>query len=152
MLSRLIEQEQRGLLGESAGEDHALFFAAGKLVHPAIAQSFRAHLRKGVPGEKAIFLGFETEALSVRIAALQDVFPDAQGEEEFAFLLHEGDVLGASAEIERADFVVVHLNAARERLFQSGDETQEGGFAAGIGAENGDQFALAGLESWRDQE
>ena len=43
-----IEQQEQRLLGESAREDDALLFAAGDLIHPAIAEMLGADLRQGI--------------------------------------------------------------------------------------------------------
>ena len=40
----LVEEEQQRLLSEGAGEDDALFFAAGNLIHEAVAEMFGADL------------------------------------------------------------------------------------------------------------
>ena len=41
---RLVEKQEEWLLGESAGENHALLFAAGDLIHGAIAQIGHSYL------------------------------------------------------------------------------------------------------------
>src|SRR2546423_6002027 len=44
----LIEQQKQRLLSQSARKDHALFFAAGNLIHPAVAEISGADLGQGI--------------------------------------------------------------------------------------------------------
>src|ERR1700675_3802259 len=48
-------------------------------------------------------------------------------------------------------FETIEKNAAGERLERAGDEFEKSGFAAGVGAENGDEFAGLGLKAHRFQ-
>ena len=93
MEGRFIEEQESGLLGERTSENHALFFAAGDLVHPAFDEMRCANLGKRVLGDVDVFLGFEVQAAVVGMPTLQDKFPRARWEEQAAFLLHECDAL-----------------------------------------------------------
>src|SRR5260370_35088984 len=81
------------------------------------------------------------------MAALQDKFPSAGGKEQCALLLNHGDALRAGARRERMRDEPAEQNAARERREGTSNQFQQGGLAAGIGAENGDDFAGPGLKA-----
>jgi len=57
----LVEQQKQRPLREGAGEDHALLFSAGELVHPAIAEFGGTDLQKGVLRYEDVVAGLETE-------------------------------------------------------------------------------------------
>ncbi len=80
------------------------------------------------------------------MAALQNVVAGADREDERALLLHEGDALGASARVQMAGLEAVQFDPARERSDGAGNQAQQRGFSAGVGAEDGHEFALARLE------
>ena len=82
----------------------------------------------------------------MRVASLQDVIAGAQRENERAFLMHHGDALRARARVQLAGFKAVEFDAAGQRRDGARDQAQQGGLAAGVGAEDGDEFALARLE------
>ena len=145
----LIEQQDQRLLRQGARQHHALLFSAGDFVHPAIAQMFGAHLGQGAFGDGEILVLFKPKRAAVGMAALQNVVAGAHREDERAFLLHEGDALGAGARVQMAGLEAVQLDAARERSDGARDQAQQRGFSAGVGAENGHEFALARLERGR---
>src|SRR5260370_1831083 len=83
----------------------------------------------------------------MRGAGLKKKLRDGGGKEEGAFLLNHGDALRAGAGAQRMDDKSVEKNAAREGLENSGNQLKQGGLAAGVGPENGDDFAGAGLKA-----
>jgi len=119
---RFIEQEQNGLLRERPRQNDALFFAARDFVHPAIAQMFRADLRQGIVGDDDVFFGGKTQTFSVRVASLQNVFAGARRKEQRAFLVHDGDALGARARVEPRGFETFELDASGKRLQRARDQ------------------------------
>ena len=140
----LVEEEKLGLLREGAGENGALALAAGKFVHAAVGEMLRTDLREGFLGHEAIGFIFEAQAAAIGVAALQDVFPNVQRKQQIAFLMHDGDALGAFAERQIGGQLAVEFDAAGERLGFAAEDAKKGGFAAGVGAEDADDFALAG--------
>ena len=42
-----------------------------------------------------VFFGFEAKPAAIRVAALHDKFPRARGKKQAAFLLNQGNALGA---------------------------------------------------------
>jgi hypothetical protein len=122
MESGLVKKEKQRLLSEGAGEDDALLFAAGNLIHEAVAEMLRANLGEGVARNGDVFLGFEAESAAVGMAALQYKFPGARRKEQRAFLLDHGDTLAACAVGKSMSDEAVEENAAREWLESAGDE------------------------------
>ena len=59
MQRRFIEKKQQRLLGQRPRQDHALLFAAGDLVHPAVAEVLAANLGERVAGNQQVVFGFK---------------------------------------------------------------------------------------------
>ena len=78
---------------------------------------------------------------------MQDEFPGFGRKEELAFLLNHGDALAASAGFELVGHEAVEQDAAGKRRERTGNNLQKRGFATGVGAENGNDFAGFGLET-----
>ena len=57
-------------LGEGAGEDDTLLFAAGNLIHEAVSEMFGADLREGVAGDGDVLIVFETQRAAVGVPTL----------------------------------------------------------------------------------
>src|SRR5215469_13349087 len=83
----------------------------------------------------------------MRVPALKDKFPDTRGKEQAALLLDHGDALRASARAEGMDNRSVEKNAPGERGKGAGNQLEKSGFAAGVGAENRNDFAGPRLEA-----
>ena len=95
MQGGLIEQEKKRLLRKGARQNDALFFAAGDLVHPAVAEMVGTDLGKSIVRDEHVVFGFEAQRAAVGMASLQNKFPGARREKQGAFLLDHGDALGA---------------------------------------------------------
>src|SRR6266436_8498143 len=147
--SRFVEEQKQGLLRQSARQDDALLFSAGDLIHPAVAQTRSADLGEGIFGDHHVAFGFKAQAASMSMAALQNEFPSARREEQTALLLDDGDALRADSRRERVGDESVEQDAPRKRMERAGDQFQQGGFAAGVGAEDGYDFAGPGLKTGR---
>jgi len=70
----LVEQAEQRLLGQRAREDDALFFTAGDLIHPAVAQFGGADLGESVFRDQDI-VALKSQRAPMGMAALQDKFP-----------------------------------------------------------------------------
>src|SRR6266566_3597848 len=149
--SGLIEQQKQRLLSQSAREDHALFFSAGNLIHPAVAEIGGTDLSQGVFRDQDIVFRFEPQRAPMGMAALQDEFPGARGEEQSALLLDYGDALRAGARRKRLSDESVEQNPSGQGRESAGDQMQQRGFTAGVWSENGDDFAGPGLKTCRFQ-
>jgi len=137
---RLVEKKKERLLSKRPSEDDALLFATGDFVHPAIGEMRGTHLREGVVGDGHVFFRDEAQTVAVSMTALQNKFPNARREQQTAFLLDEGDTLSANLRRKIVGGKSVEKDATRERLQRAGDQLQERGLAAGIGAKNRDEF------------
>jgi hypothetical protein len=93
----LIQKQKQRLLCEGTRQNDALFFAAGDLIHPAVAEMLGANLRKRIARDDDVLLGFEPQRAAVRMPPLENKFPGARGKEQGAFLLDHGDTLSANA-------------------------------------------------------
>src|SRR6266404_5634960 len=111
----LVEQEKQRLLAQSSRKNDALPFAAGDLIHPAIAEMLSADLRKRVAGNSDVSLVFKAQRASVGMTALQDKLPSSCGEEQRSFLLHHSDALSAGSRRQRVGNEAIQQNAAGER-------------------------------------
>src|SRR5690242_13805450 len=147
MQSRFIEQQEQRLLRQGAGKNDALFFAAGDLVHPPVGELGGTDLLESVFRDEHVIRGFETQRAAVRVAALKNKFPDVRGKKQTALLLYHGDALGARPRAEGMNDEPVEKNAPGERLEDAGNQLEESRLAAGVGAENGHDFAGARLKA-----
>src|ERR1700722_12268854 len=107
----------------------------------------RTDLCQSIAGYGEVFPGFKAQRAAVGMAALEDKFPGARWEQEGAFLLDHGDPLSADAWRERVGDKAVQQYSARERWLGAGDQLEQRGFAAGVGAEDRDDFAGPCLEA-----
>src|SRR5713101_9320352 len=123
--SGLIEQQKKRLLSQSARKDDALLFAAGDLVHPAVAQVGGTNLGESVFRDQDIVFGFKAQRAAVGVAALQNKFPRARGEKQSALLLNYGDSLRARARRKRVGDESVEQNPSREWSERAGDQFQQ---------------------------
>src|SRR6266403_1803020 len=149
--SGLIEQQKQRLLSQGAREDDALLFSTGNLIHPAVAEISGADLGQGVFRDQDIVLRFEPQRAAMGMAALQDEFPGACGEEQSALLLDHGNALRAGAWGKRLSDESVEQNPSGQGGEGAGDQMQQGGFTAGVWSENSDDFARPGLKTCRFQ-
>src|SRR6266404_6555291 len=115
MQGGLVEQEKQRLLAQSSRKNHALPFAAGDFVHPAIAEMLSADLRKRVAGNSNVIFVFKAQGASVGMTALQDKLPGSCGEEQRSFLLYHGDALSSGSRRQRVRNEAIQQNAAGER-------------------------------------
>ena len=127
MQRRFVKQQEQGLLCQSAGENNALFFAAGDLIHPPVGEFGRANLRESVFCNNHVVRRLEAQRAAMRMAALKNKFPDTHGKEQAAFLLNHGDALGARAGAERVSDESVEQNAPRQGMENSGDQLKQSG-------------------------
>ena len=93
-------------------------------MHPAIAQVLGADLGERAFGNGEIFVLLKPKRTAVRMAALQDVVAGTNGKDERAFLLHEGDALGAGAHVEAASLETVEIDAAGKRSDAAGNQVR----------------------------
>src|SRR5690606_7447297 len=80
VVGRFVEDQQRGPLGEGAGDEHPLAFAAGQPVERPVRQVAGADRRQGVADQRRVLGGVAVEEPFVRGAAHRDDLPDRQVE------------------------------------------------------------------------
>ena len=73
------------------------------------------HLNQCVAGDGVVFFFLKPQRAAVRVAALQHVVAGACGEDQLAFLLHDGDALRSGSRVQAAGFKAVQLHAAGQR-------------------------------------
>src|SRR2546426_7548651 len=81
------------------------------------------------------------------MAALEYKFPGARRKKQAALLLHHGDALRAGPRAQGVRDKAVEKDASRKRLENAGDQLKQSGLAAGVGAENGHDFAGPALKA-----
>src|SRR2546427_12422181 len=81
------------------------------------------------------------------MAALQDEFPSARGEEQSALLLDDSDALRARARRKRMCDEAVEQNSSGQGRERARDQFQKSGFATGVWPEDGDDFAGSRLKA-----
>ena len=119
--SRLIKQEKQRLLSQSARENHALLFSTRDLVHRAVAQIGGPDLGESIFGDHDVVIRFEPQRAAMGMAALENKFPDARGEEQKTFLLNNSDALRARSRRERMGDKSVEKNSTGKRRERTGN-------------------------------
>src|SRR5580704_3826200 len=143
----LIQQEKQRLLREGARQNDALLFAAGDLVHQAVAEMFRADLCERIASDEHVFFSLEPQSAAVGMSSLKNKLPGARGEKQGAFLLNHGDTLSASPVRKRVSYETIQKHAAGKRLEHARDQLQQSGFAASVWPHNRDDFAGTRLKA-----
>ena len=77
-----VEEHGGGLLGERAGDDDALFFAAADFGDESVGELRDVRGAHGLVGYVNVLAVFERKGAEVGIAAHQDDFADGEGEED----------------------------------------------------------------------
>ncbi len=93
----------------------------------------------------------ESQRAPIGKAALQHKISRESRINDRTFLMHNGDALRARPHVQPAGFLAVEFHASGKRRDRSRDQPQQRGFAAGVGAKNGDEFALVRLKAGRAQ-
>ena len=137
---RLIQQQQRRLCHQRAGERHALLLAAGELAGDAVGVLNQVH-----GGEHALHLLADGRLVLLldgqRVGDVvkdRHVRPDGIGLEDHADVA----LFRLEKDLAAGDDAVVEEHAAGGRLFEAGDDAQHRGLAAAGGAQQGDEFPV----------
>src|SRR5271154_3139293 len=112
----LIQKEKQRLLREGARQDDALLFAAGNLIHQAIAEMLGANLRKSIARDEDVLFRFESQRAAVGMPSLENKFPGVRREKQRALLLDHGDALAADPVRKRVRDEAVQEHAAGKRF------------------------------------
>jgi hypothetical protein len=137
VLGGLVEQEQRGLLGEAESDFDALTLAAAELVEDARAQGAGIGEFHGVLDGLAVGGADAAEELEVGCSALLDELLDGEAEGDLYVLRDQGDGAGDGALAERGERFAAQEYIAVSGLEGSGGKAEQGSFAATVGADEG---------------
>ena len=128
----LVQKQDVGVAERRAQEGRALAHAAGKLVGVGVFIALKAKDRKQGAGF-FLRLGFLLVDGAVETNVIHDGFP----RQEQVFLWHVGEVFARLAQR-----LVVHGDAAALWRNNTGENVEDGAFAAAAGAENADELAF----------
>ncbi len=106
-----------------------------------------AHLRQGIARDFDVLAIGKSQRAAVRKAALQNKIPGKRWVDDRAFLMHHGDALRARSYVEPAGFFAVKFHAPGKRRDGSRDQPKQRRFPARVGAQDGHDFAFAGLKA-----
>jgi hypothetical protein len=143
--SGLIEEEDAGLLGEGAGDEDALFFAAREIAEVAVAEVGAVHGGEGLVDLGPVFGAFKP-GVHVGGAAHHDDLFDAVAEGEFEGGFDEGDLAGDGAAGEAGERYFAEVYGAAGDWLEAGEGAEESGLAGAVGAEDDGEFAGGEVE------
>ena len=126
---RLVEQQHFRLEDQRARQRHALLLAAGDLIDIAIVEPRQIHHRQRFLHARFHFGARNAEHLQ----AIADVLPQRHMREQGIRLKHHADVTLLDGTMGHVFTINAYLPVAR--LFQPGDQAQNGGLAAAGRAE-----------------
>lgn len=132
----LVEQDDRGLLGEGHGEPAALTLAAGELVEPTPGQRGRTGGLQGAGDRALVLLRPLAEQPLVRVASVPHESGDGDRLGCLRGLGQQGDAVGGVALAQLPDVGVADEHPAGAGLVESGHGAQEGRLAAPVGADD----------------
>ena len=127
----LIEKQHFRLQDERTREGDALLLPAGDLIDVAFAEAGKVNECQGFFNAHAAFVARDVQ----HFQAVADVVGDAHVREEGVGLEDDADV--ALLDGGFGDVFAVDVDLAAGRAFETGDEAEDGGFAAAGGAKQG---------------
>ena len=128
---RFVEKQHFRLQDERAREGDALLLPAGDLIDVALAKAGEVNECQGFFNAHAAFFARHVE----HFQAVADVVGNAHVREERVGLEDDADV--ALLDGGFGDVFAVNVDLAAGRAFETGDEAEDGGFAAAGGAKQG---------------
>ncbi len=133
----LVEQDDGGLLGDGAGDQHPLALAAGQGVQGAVGELLDLGLAQGLAHDVDVVRSRRLEADHVRVAAHGHQLLDGEGIFDLGVLGDQGDQLGDLPAAVGADGPPADLDLARTRLGHVHQQAQQGGLARAVGGRSG---------------
>lgn len=139
-----VEQQQRCVLQDRAGDRDALALATGE-TGAAFAEKSSITVRQAVDEDvhQSRSRGGHHFRIAGGGAAVADVFQGV-GREDHRILRDDGDFLAQVVQREVADVLAVEANAARRDVVKTQQELEEGGFARAGRSDQG--YACAGRD------
>ncbi len=133
----LVEQDHIRVVGQHSGDGDALAHAARERIGVLVLKALEAdHLDKAACHLQALGLGN-----ALHLQAEGDVVYHREPGEKRVLLEHH-----AAVRIDLVDLAAVDDDAPGRGLVKTGDEVEQGGFAAARGAQQHDEFALFNLQ------
>jgi len=126
VVSRLVEQQVVGVLGERPRDQHSLLLTAGQLFVAAAGEVFNARLAQGVNRQGAIEGGVALESGPVRQAAEQHHVGHGQRDPRRRLLRDHADPAGDRALGQRSDWHVVEADQAGPGAKRRIERAQQG--------------------------
>ena len=148
---RLIEQQQQRLLRQRSRQHDALLLAARHLIHPAIRQMRRSHLRERILRDRHVVRALKLQRSAVRVPPLEHKFPRTRRKQQRTLLLHHRNTLRTNPRRQRMRRLAVQQNTARKRRLRACDQFQQRRFPARVRPENRHDFAGPRLKAARLQ-
>ena len=138
---RLIEDQNGGVLQESAGDRQSLAFTPGQGGTPLADHGVVAsgHLGDEImrPSSPGGGLDFITGGIR---PSIRDILGNRNRKEK-RFLQNKGNLVAKVAQTEIADVLAVDADAALPGIEKAGNEADEGGFSGAGGADDRESFA-----------
>ncbi len=138
----LVEQQGRGVLGEGEGDPHALALAAGELVDGAVDELGGAGGPERLGDDHVLVRVAAAAELPVRVASAPDQVPDGDALGGDRGLRQDAEPARHLAGGQAVDVGAFEEDRPGGQRQQSGDGLEEGGLAAGVGADEGGDPAL----------
>jgi hypothetical protein len=137
---RLVGQKDRGLVGEGAGDGHALLLAARELRRVMVRAVGEVDVFEELPP------AFARPADARDLQRREDVFERRHRRDEMERLEDEAELAaaqgGQSVLAHRGDLLAVDEDAAGGRRVEPGDEAEQRGLARARGADDGDELPV----------
>ena len=137
---RLIEQQQLWTLGQRAGQGHTLTLAAGQLMRPALGVLGHVHQLEHLFNAGVDFAGRQ----AVLFEAEGNVLRHGHMREQGIGLEHHVDRPLVGRHV--GDVHTIEVNTAFCWALETGEHTQQGGFARSRSAEHGEDFAFVDFQ------
>ena len=138
---RLVQEQQRRLLGERAGDEEPLALAAGELTDAASGQLPSVRGEHGVTGSAEVALTFALEQLQVRRAAHQDQLQGGERRRQLRILGDHSHPQGNLLRRQTEGIVAVQAHPARLGGDDAADSADEGGLAGAVGPYQAQELA-----------
>jgi len=135
----LVEEQDRRLVGQRLGDHHPTLHAAGKLEDAGIALVPQRQIAQQFLQERIV------RRLAKQPARKTHCRPDALESFVEQFLRHQSD-LRAGGAVVLDDVVAVDQYATAAGIDDAADDADQRGLAGAVGAEQGEDLALADVE------
>ena len=145
---RLVGEQERGLIGERAGDGHTLLLTAGKLIGRVVSAFTEADGRQRLQGPLA--LAFAGQALAGVEHRQFDIFQSGRAREQIKALKNKPDFLiadvGQLVAIELRNVNVVEQVTALRWAVETADDVHQRGFSRTARAHERDEFTLKNFQ------